>query len=96
MGSIVLIRNMNCVKISKGLKSDCNINDSVIHLTYKTNNTQNDQGISPCAETYRDYKHTYQMNVDFWLCMCILKRYIEVIQDTGTMQMLSKWVVWGI
>jgi hypothetical protein len=84
------------VTISKELKSDCNINESVIHLAYKTINTQNDQGISPCTETYKDYTHRYQMNVEFLLCMCILKQYIEVTRDTSMMQVISKRIVWGI
>jgi hypothetical protein len=55
MGSAVLIRNICCVTISMGLKSDCNINESAMHLAYKTINTQNDQGISPCTKTYKPY-----------------------------------------
>jgi hypothetical protein len=55
MGSAVLIRNISCVTISKGMKSDCNIIEYVMHLVYKTINTENDQGISPCTKTYRPY-----------------------------------------
>jgi hypothetical protein len=70
MGSVVLIRNTSYVTNSKGLRGDCNINESVICLMYKTINTQNDQGISPCTETYRDYVCRYQMNMEFY-CVCV-------------------------